>query len=675
MTTPTASRRPSSGPGSDLGRRPGRIQSILGQGLAGGRDQLAHIVTGLQRVEDICTQSRWPDRSVTMLALIVCGIAGTAGRAHQNEELLEGMALAMAKRGPDGQGVWKDEVVGLAFRRLAIIDLHERSNQPMHFGPLHLIFNGEIYNYRELREELRNFGHQFETEGDAEVLLHAWVQWEEASLDRLNGMFAFALWDDLRGRLWLASDPFCEKPLYYATRGRLLVFGSEIEAILVEQTIGAAADRQALTAYLARGVMPAPDRSFFADIRRLPAAHLLRWENGRVDVKRYWYPGPVEVPPRYEDAVDDLRELLLDSIRLRLRSDVPVGTSLSGGLDSSCIVALSAELVGDHRRHAFTARFPGYERDEWDYARLVAEEAGVIEHHPVEPTADELLADLATLVLDHEEPVASASIYAQWRVMAAAKAAGVVVLLDGQGGDELFGGYAISAGFGARSAGVRATVRELAGGFARASPVARSFAMDFLPGAVRSMIWRHQATPYAGRELVASAALGPPPWPQAWPDRAGPLTRELLTQLFSTSLPQLLRYADRSSMAHGREVRLPFLDRRIAEYALSLPASFIYDGGTTKRILRDVARGSVPARIIERRDKVAFEPPQRRWLETPSALGRIADLILDPTSQVRALGAIDPAVVESDLLHGAWRDPAGIWRVLNAELWLRSLAL
>ena len=582
------------------------------------------------------------------------------------------MALAMAKRGPDGQGVWKDDVVGLAFRRLAIIDLHERSNQPMHLGPLHLIFNGEIYNYRELREELRESGHTFETEGDTEVLLHAWAQWGEGALERLNGMFAFAIWDDSSSRLFLASDPFGEKPLYYASRGRLLVFGSEIEAILLDEEIEAAADEHALAGYLARGVMPAPDRSFFSDIHRLPAAHLLQWEDGRVDVKRYWYPRPVEVAPRYADAVDDLRELLLDSIRLRLRSDVPVGTSLSGGLDSSCIVALSAQLTGDHRRHAFTARFPGYERDEWEYARLVAEAAGVVEHHPVEPTAEELFADLETLVVDHEEPVASASIYAQWRVMAAAKAAGVVVLLDGQGGDELFGGYPISAGFGARSAGVRATVRELAGGFARAAPVARSFAMDFLPDVARSMVWRREATPYAGRDLVAGTPLGPSPWPQAWPVPAGPLTRELLAQLFSTSLPQLLRYADRSSMAHAREVRLPFLDRRIAEYALSLPASFVYDGGTTKRILRDVASGIVPAPILERRDKVAFEPPQRRWLQTRTALERIAELLLDPGSRLRGLEAIDPGAIESDHRGGSWRDPAGIWRALNAELWLRA---
>ena len=291
----------------------------------------------------------------------MCGIAGTAG-GKPEASLLERMALTMRKRGPDGQGVWHDDRAGIAARRLAIIDLHERSNQPLHLGSLHLVFNGEVYNYKELRDELRGLGHAFETEGDAEVLLHAWAEWGEAALDRLNAMFAFAIWDDASGTLTLASDPFGEKPLYYAARGGRIVFASEIKALLLDPEVSAAPNELAVSEFLTRDALPPVEASFFAGIERLPAAHVLTFRDGRASVRRYWEPAPVEAPAAYDDAVAELRALLVDSIRLRLRSDVPVGTSLSGGIDSSTIVMLSSELAGDHTRHAFTARFPGCHR-------------------------------------------------------------------------------------------------------------------------------------------------------------------------------------------------------------------------------------------------------------------------------------------------------------------------
>ena len=598
----------------------------------------------------------------------MCGIAGTVGTPPDGA-LLERMAQAMVNRGPDGQGTWADETAGLACRRLMIIDLHERSNQPLHLGPLHLVFNGEVYNYKELRAELAGLGHSFVTEGDGEVLLHAWDEWGERALERVNGMFALAFWDDRERSLTLASDPFGEKPLYYAQADGKLIFASDIKAILQDERVTARADLAALETFIARGAMPAPADSFFAGIRRLPGAHVLRWRDGRVEVDRYWQPARVDVPGSYGEATAALRELLLDSVRLRLRSDVPVGTSLSGGIDSSTVVLLSAELAGDHRRHAFTARFPGYERDEWQYAEAVGRAAGVVEHHAVAPTADEALADLERLVADQEEPVGSLSIYAQWRVMAEAKQAGVVVLLDGQGGDELFGGYPSSAGYALRSEGT-AGLRQLATQPSKAAAVGRSLAADYLPGPLKRAYWRRISTRYASRDVVARAASRSreqEPWVRA----QGPLPRELLTQSFDTSLPQLLRYADRSSMAWSRELRLPFLDRRVAELAFSLPAEFVYRNGTSKHILRDVGRGLVPESVLARTDKVGFEPPQRRWLNEPGFTELIGDVLLDPVARRR--GLYDTSAVESDLRGGAWRDPAGIWRALNAELWLRAL--
>jgi asparagine synthase (glutamine-hydrolysing) len=599
----------------------------------------------------------------------MCGIAGLAGGAPPDRALLARMAATMENRGPDGEGTWADEVAGFAFRRLAIIDLHERSNQPMHLGPLHLVFNGEIYNYRELRDELRSLGHEFETEGDAEVLLHAWAEWGEDALDRFNGMFAFAVWHESERALTLAADPFGEKPLYYAEAGGRLVFGSEIKAILQDGSVPAVADDDAVALFLTRAAMPDLHASFFRGIKRLPAAHLLRWRAGEVELRRYWTPGRIEAPRAYEDAVERVRELLLDSIRLRLRSDVPVGTSLSGGIDSSTVVALSAELAGDHRRHAFTASFPGFERDEWRFAAEVAEQAGVVEHHAVQPTAADLLDDLPRLVLDHEEPVGSLSIYAQWRVMRCAREAGVTVLLDGQGGDELFAGYPTAVGFALRSLPRRAALRELAESPGRAAFLAQSLAMDYLPDPARRLYRRRSATVYAAAEVVAATA---PRERRLERERNGsPLRRELVAEAFDTSLPSLLRYADRSSMAWSREVRLPFLDRRLAELGLSLPAAFLYRRGTTKRVLRDAARGLIPDAVLERKDKVGFEPPQRRWLAEPALRRHLADVLLDPAS--RARGLYEAAAIEGDVEAGEWRDPDGIWRAYNVEVWLRSL--
>ena len=601
----------------------------------------------------------------------MCGIAGIAGGPPPDKVLLERMAATMWKRGPDGQGVWCDGHAGLSVRRLMIIDLHERSNQPLHLAQLHLVFNGEIYNYKELRDELHSLGHRFETEGDAEVLLHAWAEWRERSLDRVNGMFAFAIWDDGERTLTLATDPFGEKPLYYAERGGRLVFASEVKALLLDPEIDAAPEYGAVASFIARGAMPEAPITFFRGISRLPGAHVLRWRNGAVETERYWYPQPVAVPERYEAAVDELRGILLDSIRLRLRSDVPVGTSLSGGIDSSTVVAFSSQLAGDHRRHAFTARFPGFERDEWRYAEAVAERAQVVEHHAVEPTAAEALHDLDQLVLDHEEPFGSLSIYAQWRVMAAARAAGVIVLLDGQGGDELFAGYAISAGFAIRSGRPGSALRELVAAPRGATALGRSLAMDALPDVARRAYWRRASTPYAHAD---TAARGATEWATAnasWIRSADHLGRELRKQAFVTILPELLRYGDRSSMAHSVELRLPFLDRRLAEFAFSAPPDFLYRNGMTKRMLRDAGRGIVPEAILERRDKIAYEPPQSSWLTSLPFRERIADVLLD--REARSRGLYNAASIEADLRRGTWRDPRGIWRALNTELWLRLL--
>jgi asparagine synthase (glutamine-hydrolysing) len=599
----------------------------------------------------------------------MCGIAGVVGPSVPEDELLRRMAERMSHRGPDSQETWHDERAGFAFRRLAIIDLDHRSDQPLHLGSWHLVFNGEIYNYRELRDELRDLGHAFETEGDGEVLLHAWAEWEEAALDRLNGMFAFAIWHDVRKELVCARDPFGEKPLFWANGPTGFAFASEIRALLVACPTSRSPRENAVPSFLGLGLMPPIDQSFLAGIQQLPAAHLLRVREGRVEVHQYWQPRRIEVPADRAEAAATLRELLADSIRLRLRSDVPVGTSLSGGIDSSAIVCLASKIAGDHRRHAFTARFRGFERDEWSYAEAVAREAGVTEHHSVEPAAPEFLDDLPGVICSQEEPFGSASIYAQWRVMKSAREAGITVLLDGQGADELFGGYHGSNGWALRSQGLAGVGRGLASTRDRGA-VIRALGAGRLPARISKLYWHRLVTPYAGKTIGDAAAQ------VVWPTVAAdgfqtPMSQELLRQTFHTSLPALLRHADRNSMAHSREVRLPFLDRRVAEYALSLPAAFLYRDGATKAILRDAVAGIVPAEVLERRDKVGYEPPQASWFGEPRFVSLVSDVLLDRQSRTR--GWYSSQAIEADAATGRWRDLNGIWRALNLELWMQAL--
>lgn len=581
------------------------------------------------------------------------------------------MADAMVSRGPDGEGIWDDGEAGLAFRRLAIIDLHERSNQPLHLGDLHLVFNGEIYNYLELREELRRLGHRFVTQGDGEVLLHAWAEWGEAALERLNGMFALAVWDGATHRLTLAVDRFAEKPLFIFEGRDRLMFASSVWALRAADPSVGVPDTVATERFLALGTMPSLPATFFADIRRLPPAHVAVWRpGGGLAMRCWWRPRTVEVPADPATAAEQLRSLLTDAVALRLRSDVPVGTSLSGGLDSSSILALTAVLSPGSGRHAFTATFPGFARDEWRYAAEAADGASVSEHHAVQPAMEELFDHLPQLVADQEEPFGSTSIYAQWRVMRAAREAGVVVLLDGQGADELLGGYPGSAGWVLRAAGIRAVVN----GLMRSPRVARSVAVAYATGrAPETLARRYRSragSPYANPTVVREAAGHPTEAHLDWTVGDGPLRAELMTEVFCTSLPQLCRYADRSSMASSVEVRLPFLDPHLAEFALSLPPGLLWRDGISKHVLRESARGIVPDSVLARRDKVAYETPESRWLGSADGRAQIAEILLDRESR----GPHSRAEVERDLAAGGWRSTAGIWRAVNVELWLAALS-
>lgn len=597
----------------------------------------------------------------------MCGIAGLAGSRGTDHGALERMGQAMRHRGPDGSGLWRSDGIGLSFRRLAIIDLHERSNQPFHFEHLHLVFNGEIYNYIELRHELRGCGHDFRTEGDAEVLIHAWAQWGDAALNRLNGMFAFAVWDERIHELTLAVDRFAEKPLYLHESTARLMFASDVRALREADSSVGIPNQAAVDAFVSLGMMPSLPGTFFQDVNRLPPAHLARWKGEQLEIRRWWEPEQVDVPSSPRAAAVELRNLLTDSVRLRLRSDVPVGTSLSGGVDSSTVVAMCAELAPTQSRHAFTATFPGYERDEWRYAKQVAESVRGIEHHAVSPTADDLLTELSVLVAAQQEPFASTSIYAQWRVMRTARETGVVVLLDGQGADELLAGYPALRGWALRSRGPRVAFVEAARDRRLLELTLAAYADLLRQGEVGARYRLRTASPYSPAEIARSAARSPDPAPY-WEVSGSILRRKLMDEAFRSSLPDLCRFLDHNSMEFGVEVRLPFLDYRVAEFGLSAGAELLYRDGQTKRVLRDAARGLVPDVVLDRKDKVAYEPPQLQWLSTEEARKRISEVLLDSESPV----VVNDTEVRRDLKSGRWRDSGAVWRAFCAALWMES---
>jgi asparagine synthase (glutamine-hydrolysing) len=557
----------------------------------------------------------------------ICGILRRDGEAVP-EGLIAAMTATLRHRGPDGTGSFFAPGLGFGFTRLAIIDLTAASDQPFVDADSQtaLVFNGEIYNYLELREELRDLGHTFRSEGDGEVILRAYLQWGSEAIRRFNGMFAFALWDARKRQLLLARDRFGEKPLYLARSRRGVVFASEMKAILAARPELRTPNLRSVYRYASRGDLDLDNESFFAGIENLPPAHYLLLDAELNGVpQRYWEPHETTVPGRPRDAVERFRELLFDSVRLRLRSDVPVGSSLSGGVDSSSIVATINAQKGATWVHqqTFSARFHSRRHDEGKYIRLLTDEVEAASHEVwVEP--GDFAAAFPKLQWHQEEPIASASPFAQYLVMELARDNGTTVLLDGQGADELLAGYDQAHGmFWAhwlRHGRVDRLGREVAayvgrygGGLLQPSLF---MAYYLLPGALRDRL--------AVRYYHSHEILSPDLWRQhapahadtiePFPDR---LRNELVRWQTATQLPEFLRYADRNSMAWSREVRLPFLDHRLVEYCFGLSPDLVLSGATTKVVLREAMRGIVPDEILNRRDKLAYAPPQRRWIHGP----------------------------------------------------------
>lgn len=635
----------------------------------------------------------------------MCGIAGACVRPGLavDPRRLARAADRLLHRGPDDLGflgwdgssppvhardpaIARGARVAFAHRRLAILDLTPTGWQPMATpdGRYHLVFNGEIYNYRELREDLAREGRRFVSTGDTEVLLAAWAAWGEEGLARLVGMFAFALLDREARRLVLVRDFFGIKPLYYRAAADGVAFASEIPALLALTEEAPRAHPGRLYDYLRFGLTDHGAETMFEGIRPLPPAHVLTIDVDRpsaAEPRRFWR---LDLDARSElapaAAAARLREMFLDSVRLHLRSDVPVGTALSGGIDSSSIVMAMRHLEGPGLELHCVSFLPGDpEIDESVWVDTVARASGARVHR-TRPEPTELVHDLEHLIAVQAEPFGSTSIYAQHRVFRLAREAGIKVMLDGQGADELFAGYRTYLA-------VRLASLVRAGRLIEAARLAR--AARALPGTSLAELLRavgyHVLPPrlHGWARSLVRAELDPPWLSAAWLERSGVVRgspiprparadalREMLHRtLTETSLPMLLRYEDRNSMAYSIESRVPFLTPALAQFALSLPESYLVDGrGTSKAVLRDAMRGLVPDPILDRRDKIGFATPERRWLGDLRAW--VESILASPAA--RAVPALDLARAGDEwrgILAGTRPFGWHVWRWINTVRW------
>lgn len=614
----------------------------------------------------------------------MCGIVGVVGPSKQiSPSLFQQMRDSIAHRGPDDAGTWvsTDGMVRLGSRRLAILDLSASGHQPMvdDAAGLAITFNGEIYNYVELADELTKLGCHFRSRTDTEVLLKSYEIWGGDCLAHLNGMFAFAIWDENRQELFVARDRFGEKPFfYYLGAGReFLAFGSEVKALIAGRFFSPAADPSSVYHYLLNRQINSGYETMFAGVSSLPAAHALQfsWRSRSLKTWQYW-----DLDPQRKICLSDDRQyaeqfiaMLADSVRIRQRSDVPVGSSLSGGLDSSTIVGLVAKERSGARQDTFSARFTDAAFDEGEYINSMTGWVNVNAHH-VYPDPELLQEEMESLSWHQDEPFYSSSIYAQWCVMRLAKQRGVTVLLDGQGGDETLAGYhsyfaayysSLVRQFRALDA-IRAFMTYLAD-HGRGN-VAMVLSM-LLPGKLRSVLLERRRPRALRNEFRTRYSHPPACLRRKFQDDLNQSLYETLTQ---TILPQLLRYADRNSMAFSREVRLPFLDHRLVEFLFAVPAEQKISGSTTKVILRNSISGVVPENIRLRKDKLGFAPPEISWLRGPLQ-GWVGEIFA--SSEFKHREWLEPLTVNAvwrRFLSGETWLYTSIWRWLSLEMWERA---
>lgn len=649
----------------------------------------------------------------------MCGIAGILNLKGDKIDpiILRDMCDIQKHRGPDDEGyvfidtkaglieerqgintvvdVRTDKIIieeenrrgynlGLGHRRLSIIDLSSFGHQPMcnEDGSIWIVYNGEVYNYREIMDFLKGKGHVFRSKTDTETIIHLYEEKKEKCLNDLNGMFSFCLWDSKSKKLFCARDRFGIKPLHYFFNGEKFVFASEIKAIFQDEKINRIPNDEVIYKYLNNDFVPGQTDTFYEGIKQVPPAHYLTVENGVLTVQKYW-----EVPlgtayskGSYDDTVKTFFDLFKDSVRLRLQSDVPVGTCLSGGLDSSSVACVINGLLKDQKinysQKSFSSCFENKLFDERDYIDLVVKKTGV-NNYCVFPEGKTLFKTLPDLIRHQDEPFSGTSIFAQWEVMKLAKNSGVKVILDGQGGDETLAGYHhyykfLFAGLLKKIKIVKLLKEAILFSKQDKYPVRKSLyeaAKININPAVKNIL-----------KKLLNKEKKPYEWLNTEQNTHGRkkrgkrhkefLKNELLNSL-TGYLPSLLRYEDRNSMAHSVEARLPFLDYRLVEFVFGLPDDFKINNGLTKAILRDAMKNVLPEEVRLRKDKMGFVTPEKIWFKT-TLKEEIKDIIYSESFQNRKYfkGGLIKKEFE-DYCNDKKEITGIVWRWVNFELWYR----
>jgi asparagine synthase (glutamine-hydrolysing) len=622
----------------------------------------------------------------------MCGLVGVInkdGVAVQAEQV-RAMMHVIRHRGPDDDGVFVDGSVGFGFKRLSIIDL-ATGHQPMTVGPYTIVFNGEIYNYIELRAELVKLGHAFRTTSDTEVILAMYAQYGPECVRQLNGMFAFLIYDQQRRRLFAARDHFGIKPLYYWSDDRRMLFASEIKALFAHPAVPRQVDFDSVREYVTFQFVTG-DRTMFAGVRKLEPGHyqVTDLESGTSTISRFWEPRFVIDPYHTEEYfVHETRRIIEDAVRLQLRSDVPVGAYLSGGMDSSIVTMLASPHAGGPL-HTFTGAFrEGPEFDESHYARLVAQACGAVVHEIV-PTEQQFIDLLPHIIYQMDEPVAGPGLFPQF-IVARCAAQHVKVVLGGQGGDEIFGGYArylVAYLEQAIKGAIFETTEEAEHIVSLKSIVPNLPALrQYAP--MLQQFWKNDVFEPMDRRYFRliersggtldlfsgdfRAAYDPEHMFSRFqrvfnhPDTKSYFNKMTHFDLV-TGLPALLHVEDRVSMAASLESRVPLLDYRLADLVTSMPPRTKFRGGELKYILKRSAAHVLPRAVAERKDKMGFPVPLHLWAKG-QARDFFADVLLSPTTRDRGLFDIDHV---EQLMSNETAFSRRLWGLLNLELWHRQ---
>lgn len=615
----------------------------------------------------------------------MCGIVGAVGGDKGlivNREIAEAMCQAIEHRGPDDRGMLYAPPAFIGMQRLSIIDL-DSGHQPIHNEDksIWVVFNGEIYNYRELRQELETCGHRFYTQSDSECIVHAYEEYGERCFERFRGMFAIAIWDQRHARLVLARDRLGKKPLYYAHVNGNLIFGSELKSLLLVPGVGHELLDDAIYDYMLYGYIPTP-RSIFADIHKLRPGYSLRYEQNRVTQRRYWQ---LTFKPKWQgdeaELTQRLHDHLDDAVRVRLMSDVPFGAFLSGGLDSSVIVALMARHM-DRPVKTFSIGFKEAAYNELNDARQVAQHVGA-EHHElvVEPEAV-MLAE--KLVWHFDEPFADSSAIPTYLVSQMA-AEHVKMVLSGDGGDEAFAGYERYRKYAIMEklrrfsppglpGGLRMLGRSVPGGIGRrlswlGERLSLPYPDDYLSGV--ALCTPQQAAALLGRPDAQAAGYGDLAECFSTDEEIDKIDRIVGGDVSSYLLDDILVKVDRMTMANSLEARAPLLDHKLMEFAARLPVSLKLRSSGGKYLLRQVARSLLPESILNKR-KQGFAIPLSEWFRTS-----LGDMLRDLVSSraFRERGIFDPVAVERSIaahVRGEADHGEHLWLVLTFELWARQ---